>query len=247
MLSNEYESLSLATRDVHYRDQYTALTGVLHWNGALPGRKPGVLLVHGGAGLDEHARDQARRYAELGYAVFACDMYGDGVAGNRERIMAHLTTFRDNPAFLVRRAEAGLKALSEQPEVRAGNVAAIGFCFGGMAALALARSGANLSGVVSIHGGLTTSAPAEPGSVKAKVLVCHGAADPHVPMTDIAAFTEEMNHAGADWKLISYGRALHGFTHRHGTPGTVPGVAYDPIADKCAFTDTRAFLAEVVE
>src|SRR5215207_1894918 len=90
-------STAIVTRTVSYLDVDTALTGVLVWNEALPGPKPGILLVHGGAGLDDHARDQARRYAELGYAVLACDMYGDGVAGDRARVMACVTALRDDP------------------------------------------------------------------------------------------------------------------------------------------------------
>jgi dienelactone hydrolase len=230
------------SRVLPYRDLDTPLTGVLHWNDDEPGPKPGILLIHGGAGLDEHARDQARRYAELGYAVLACDMFGDGVAGDRERIMASLLALRDDPALLVRRGQAGLTALSQCPQVSTG-VAAIGFCFGGMAALALARSGANLAGVVSIHGSLTTAKPAEPGTVTAKILVCHGASDPHVSMDDVAAFTDEMNGADADWQLIVYGRAQHGFTHRHAVPGATPGVAYDRPADERSFAATSAFLS----
>jgi dienelactone hydrolase len=89
---------------------------VLSWSDAQRGRRPGILLVHGGAGLDEHARDQARRYAALGYVVLACDMFGDGIAGDRERVIQCLTTLRDNPALLVRRGRAGLTALSRCPE-----------------------------------------------------------------------------------------------------------------------------------
>lgn len=237
--------VTIATRDLSYTDRDIRLTGVLHWNDAQVGRRPGILLVHGGAGLDGHAREQAQRYAELGYAVLACDMYGDGVAGDRERVMACLAALRDDPAFLVRRGQAGLSALSRCPEVGE-TLAAIGFCFGGMAALALARSGADLTGVVSIHGSLATSMPAEPGAVVAKVLVCHGASDPHIPMADVTAFTEEMNHADADWQLIVYGRAMHGFTHKHAVAGAMPGVAFDPLADERSFTATRAFLAEAL-
>jgi dienelactone hydrolase len=235
----------VVTRTVSYRDLDTPLTGVLHCDEAQSGPRPGILLIHGGAGLDGHARGQARRYAELGYPVFACDMYGEGVAGDRDRVLACLTALRDNPAFLVRRGRAGLAALARCPEV-GGAMAAVGFCFGGMAALALARSGVDLAGVVSIHGSLTTSAPAQPGAVTAKVLVCHGAADPHVPMGDVVAFTDEMNRAEADWQLIVYGRAMHGFTHEHAVAGAVPGVAYDPLADTRSFTATGAFLAGVL-
>ncbi len=233
---------TIATRILSYKDLDTSLSGVLAWNEAQPRPRPGILLIHGGAGLDQHARDQAHRYAELGYAVLACDLYGDGIAGDRARVMACLTALRDNPALLVRRGQAGLSALSDCPEV-SGNLAAIGFCFGGMAALALARSGAAVDAVVSIHGSLKTDKPAEPGTVTAKILVCHGALDPHIPIGDVIGFAGEMTRADADWQLIMYGHAMHGFTHKHATPGTVPGVAYDRTADERSFDATRTFLA----
>src|ERR1700691_3565709 len=143
--------MTIATRVLAYSDLDTALTGP----------RSGILLIHGGGGLDEHARDQARRYSELGYTVLACDMYGDGVAGDRDRVIACVTALRDDPALLARRGQAGLTALSGCAEA-AGPMAAVGFCFGGMAALTLARSGADLAGAVSIHGSLATSSPAKP-------------------------------------------------------------------------------------
>ena len=237
--------MNIATRDLSYRDLDVPLTGVFCWDDAWEGPRPGILLVHGGAGLDAHAREQACRYSALGYAVLACDMFGDGIAGDRERVMACLLALRDDPDLLVRRGQAGLTALAGCPEA-AGPAAAVGFCFGGMAALALARSGADLAAVVSIHGSLATSAPARPGAVTAKVLACHGAADPHVPPADVAAFAEEMNRAEADWQLVMYGRAQHGFTHRHAVPGATPGVAYDRLADERSFAAARAFLAEAL-
>jgi dienelactone hydrolase len=102
---------------------------------------------------------------------------------------------------------------------------------------------------VSIHGSLATSRPAEPGAVTARILVCHGAADPHVPLSDVTAFAEEMNHAGADWELVMYGRAVHGFTHQQavpGGPGALPGVAYDRLADERSFAAARTFLADTL-
>jgi dienelactone hydrolase len=227
-----------------YRDLDTPLTGVLFRDEAPPGARPGVLLIHGGAGLDDHARGQARRYAALGYVVLACDMLGDGVAGDRDRVIGCLRTLRDDPLLMVRRARAGLAALSRCPGAD-GRVAAIGFCFGGMVALTLARAGEPMAGAVSIHGSLGTSRRAQPGAVRARLLVCHGAQDPHVPLSDVTAFAEEMNRAGADWQLTMYGGALHGFTHSDVTPGTVPGVAYDPAADNSSFAATRDFLTEV--
>jgi len=226
-----------------YRDLDTSLTGVLCRDESRTG--PGILLIHGGAGLDEHARQQARRYAALGYTVLACDMFGDGVAGDRDRVMACLLALRDDPAFMVRRAEAGLAALAASPGT-SGPVAAVGFCFGGLAALQLARSGAGLAAAVSMHGSLATGAPARPGSVRAKVLACHGAADPHVPLSDVTAFAAEMDEAGADWQLIMYGGAQHGFTHTHAQPGAMPGVAYHEAADRRSFAAARDLLAETL-
>ena len=237
--------MNIAARDLSYHDLDVPLTGLFCWDDARDGPRPGILLVHGGAGLDAHAREQAGRYAALGYAVLACDMFGDGIAGDRDRVLACLLALRDDPARLVRRGQAGLAALSGCPEAAA-PMAAVGFCFGGMAVLALARSATGLAGVVSIHGSLATSAPARPGVVTAKVLACHGAADPHVPPADVAAFTEEMNRAGADWQLVMYGRAQHGFTHRHAVPGVTPGVGYDRLADERSFAAARAFLPEAL-
>ena len=245
---SDHSGATITAVDWPYNDLDTPLTGVLCRDESLPGARPGVLVIHGGAGLDEHARGQARRYAALGYAVFACDMFGDGVAGDRDRVIGCLRTLRDNPRLMVRRARAGLAVLSRCPDTDSGvggRVAAIGFCFGGMVALALARSGEPMAGAVSVHGSLGTSEPAQPGAVRTRVLVCHGALDPHVPLSDVTAFADEMNSAGADWQLIMYGGALHGFTHSAAAPGAVPGVAYDPAADRRSFSATSGFLADV--
>jgi dienelactone hydrolase len=234
----------LTTRTVAYADQDTPLTGELHWDtDGVP--RPGILLIHGGGGLDDHARGQAARYAALGYVVFACDMLGDGVRGNRERVMGALTALRDDPGLLVRRALAGVAELAGCGLARE-PVAAVGFCFGGLAALTMARSGTDLAAAVSIHGSLATTRPAEPGAVTARVLACHGALDPHVPMADVTRFAEEMDHAEADWQLIIYGGAMHGFTHRDAVLGAIPGVAYHPLADERSFAATRAFLADAL-
>jgi dienelactone hydrolase len=236
--------MTIATRTVSYHHQETALTGSLAWDDALPLPRPGILLVHGGAGLDDHAKAQARRYASLGYAVLACDMLGEGIAGDRQPIVARLTELRGDPDLMIGCAEAGLAALSACPEVD-GVLAAIGFCFGGLTVLTMARGGIALAGVVSIHGSLATVRPAQPGSINAKVLACHGALDPHVPLSDVTAFAAEMDAAGADWQLIVYGGAVHGFTHEHAIPGAVPGVEFNAVADSRSFAAVRAFLDEL--
>ena len=243
-VSSDYSDAIITALEWPYRDRNTRLTGVLCRDEALSGARPGVLLVPGSGGLDDHARGQARRYAALGYVVLACDMLGGGVAGDRDRVMGCLRTLRDDPPLMVRRARAGLAALSRCPDTD-GRVAAIGFCFGGLVALSLARSGEPIAGAISMHGSLATSSRAQAGAVRARLLVCHGALDPHVPLSDVTAFAAEMNDAGADWQLIMYGGALHGFTHSDATPGAVPGVGYDPAADAGSFSAARGFLAEV--
>jgi dienelactone hydrolase len=242
MYCSEDEHMRMNTQAIAYRDGDTELTGQFTWDAERSDKRPGILVVHGGAGLDAHAKGRARQLAELGYVVFACDMYGNGVAGNRERVMARIAELRDDAAKLCRRARAGIKVLVSHPQVE-GRIAAVGYCFGGMVALELARSGADLAGAVSVHGSLSTQKPAPPGAVKAKILVCHGALDPHVPMTQVNAFVQEMNEAGADWQLIVYGGAMHGFTHETGP--AVPGVAYHALADARSATAMQSFFMEL--
>jgi dienelactone hydrolase len=229
-----------------YSEDDIELTGFLVKHDEVTAPRPGLLLVHGGAGLDDHAKGQAERYAALGFTVLACDMFGPDVAGDRDRIIATLTTLRDDPDLMSRRAQAGITALQSHSEVD-GCAAAVGFCFGGMTVLTLARAGADLAGVVSMHGALATPRRAGPGSIKAKVLACHGALDPHVPMSDVAAFAEEMDEAGADWQLIMYGGAVHGFTHKDAVTGAIRGVAYDARTDERSFAAARAFLRGLVD
>lgn len=238
------DSIAVVTRPVAYDDGAVKLEGVLAWDASSVRSLPGLLLVHGGAGLDEHAREQAARYAALGYAVLAADMFGPGVAGTREKVIASLTELRDNPDLLVRRAKAGMTALAASPQAT-GCLAAVGFCFGGMAVLALARSGADIAGVISIHGSLATSRPAPAGMMKSRLLACHGSADPHVPFADVTAFVQEMDASGADWQLLVLGGAVHGFTHRHAVEGATPGVAYNQAADRRSFEAAQLFLADL--
>jgi dienelactone hydrolase len=234
--------MRMDTQTVTYRHGDTELTGHLAWDAERADKRPGILVVHGGAGLDSHAKGRAKRLAELGFVVFACDMYGNGVAGNRERVMARITELRNDTGKLCERAHAGIQVLSAHPEVD-GRIAAVGYCFGGMVVLEVARSGADLAGAVSVHGSLSTARTAGAGMVRAKILVCHGALDPHVPMAQVDAFVQEMNDVGADWQLIVYGGAMHGFTHETGPAG--PGVAYNALADARSATAMHSFFMEL--
>jgi dienelactone hydrolase len=216
---------------------------VLVVDDALQDRRPGILVIHGGAGLDDHAEGRAQRLAGLGYVVFACDMYGDGVAGDRQRVMSCINELRADRRRLCERARAGIDVLVSHSQVD-GRVAAVGYCFGGMTVLELARGGVDLAGAVCVHGSLVTTRPAQPDSVKPRILVCHGALDPHGPPAHVVAFIEEMNHASADWQLIVYGGAMHGFTHETAT-GQTPGVMYHAPSDARSSVAIQRFLDDL--
>jgi dienelactone hydrolase len=236
------EDMAAISQTIDYCDGDTQLSGLLFTDPAQARKRPGLLVVHHAGGLDDHTKSHSRSFAELGFVVFACDMYGRGIAGHRQQTTQLLPEMRDNPAKLVARARAGLDVLSAHPLVD-GRLAAIGYCFGGMTVLQLARSGMALAGVVSVHGSLATVQPAAPGAVSAKVLVCHGALDPHVPLPHVTTFVEEMREAGADWQLIVYGGAMHGFTHQATT--RMPGVAYNHAADARSTVAIKNFFLEL--
>ena len=236
--------MRLETERLAYRDGDVRLNGFLVVDAARRDKRPGILVVHGGAGLDDHARGRARRFAESGFVVIACDMYGEGIT-SRDAIVRHIMELRNNRDMLRRRAQLAIDILSRHPQVD-GRIAAVGYCFGGMTVLELARSGAVLAGSVSVHGSLETPRPAEPSAVHGKILVCHGALDPHVPMTQVKAFTEEMKRAGVDYQLLIYGSAMHGFTHETAT-GQQPGVAYHALTDVRSSAAIGAFFGEIFE
>lgn len=234
--------MRLETEGIDYRDGEAQLKGFLAIDADTDDKRPGILVVHGGGGVDDHARGRAQQFAEAGYVAFACDMYGEGVTGNREQIMRQIGELQKDRAALARRVQAGLEVLASRSQVN-GRLAAVGYCLGGMVVLEYARSGAALDGVVSVHGRLETNHSEGPSSIRTRLLACHGGLDPHVPMSQVAAFAEEMTQAGADYQLIVYGKALHGFTHETAT-GQQPGVLYDAQADARSTAAIRHFLAE---
>ncbi len=180
----------------------------------------GILVLHGGTGVTDHERGVARRLVELGYTAFVPDLFG-GPFTSREHGLGVIGELVAQPAKLRARLADALAAL----RTRVTEAAAIGYCFGGLAALELARSGADVACVVSFHGGLQCR---EPGRIATRVLACTGAADPFVPREHRLAFEDEMTAAGASWQLHVYGGAQHGFTEH----ATRPGCAYDATADR---------------
>ena len=220
----------MISQNLDYTADGKARTGYIAYDETRPGRRPTVLVLHEGAGLGEHVRERARRLAAQGYVAFALDLFGRPFESRANGIAA-ITAMTADPSGLRRHADEALALLKARPEVDPARAAVIGFCFGGWAALEIARGGAELGGVVSFHGGLRAAKPAGPGEIKCPLLLCIGADDPHIPPDQRAAFEAEMRAARADWRINLYGGAQHGFTDPSVDPAKWPGSAYHPTAD----------------
>src|SRR5437867_4683151 len=182
VLTQDAPRARVQTREIEYRQGDTVLKGFVAWDDAVQGRRPGVLVVHEWWGLNDHAKNQARRLAEAGYVGFALDMYGNGkVTTHPQDAQGFVAEVTKDPAALAARFNAALAQLKQDPHVDTTRLAAIGYCFGGGVVLGMARAGADLAAVVTFHGALATQTPAQPGKVKARILVLAGAADPFVP------------------------------------------------------------------
>ncbi len=229
-----------------YKDGDVTLAGTLALDPTSPAPRPGILIFHQWAGPSEHEMTYADRLAARGYAVLVADVYGEGVRPETtEARTEQVMKYKNNRALMRSRALAALHAIRGQPGVDPERLAALGFCFGGTVALELARAGAPLAGVVSIHGGLDNPHPENDKPVLAKVLVLHGADDPNVPPEQIAAFEKEMRDTKADWQLIAYGGAVHAFTQRDAGDDPSKGVAYNGKAAARSWNHLLTFLQEL--
>jgi dienelactone hydrolase len=238
--------LSMKIEDLEYRDGDTVCRGYLAYDSAVSGKRPGILVVHEAFGLGEHAMERVRRLAELGYVAFGADLFGERqVASDLPTAMALLGDMRTDAVKLRRRAKAALSTLAAQPLVDTARLAGIGFCFGGTTVIELARAGEALAGVVSFPGGLQTMAPAQPGAVKAKILVCTGADDPMIPPEQRTAFESEMRNAGADWQLNAYGNTVHSFTNKQADGSMMPAIKYNKQTDERSWVAMRNFFGEI--
>ncbi len=239
-------SFPLRTADVRYAHDGTTLLGHL----AAPdgdGPHPGVLVVHDWFGVGDHVRVRCEMLARLGYVALAADIYGEGVRPTTGAEASALARgFYDDLPLLRARARAGLTRLAAEPGVDASRLAAIGYCFGGSTVLHLARSGADLAGAVSFHGGLQTGPPGEAAAIRASVLILTGASDPVVPDSAVTALQDELRLAPeVEWQVVTYSGAMHAFT----VPGTnTPehGSQFQPTAERRSWVAMKAFFAEIL-
>lgn len=237
----------LVTKTVEYRQGDTVLEGYLAYDDAVVKKRPGVLVIHEWKGLGPYEKSRAEQLAALGYVAFAADIYGKGVRpATAELAAAEAGKYRGTDRSLLRsRAQAGLAKLASFSEVDPDQLAVIGYCFGGTAALELARSGAGLRGTVSFHGGLNTPMPADALKIRGRVLVLHGADDPYVPPTEIASFQQEMRLAKVDWQMNYYGGAVHSFSNPNSGNDPSKGAAYHEKADKRSWEAMKQFFVEI--
>lgn len=235
----------MKSQSVEYKEGNTVLEGHVAYDDSVQGKRPGVLLFPDWAGVGDYARKRAAMLVELGYAVFCADVYGKGVRPSGfEACSAEMMKYAKDRPLLRARARAGLDLLRALPVVDGAKTAGIGYCFGGLCCLELARTGAELAGIVGFHCALNSTNPAEAKNIKAKVLILNGADDPVVPDAETQAFEKEMREANVDWQLVRYGNTVHGFTQWFIPPGGKEA-AYNESSDKRSWIAMQDFFKEI--
>lgn len=240
----------LRTETLHYEAGGASLVSHLAWDASRAGPRPGIVLFGEWWGLNEYLKRRARQLAELGYVALAADVYGGArVAADAAEAGGLMNgLFADMPAT-GERIRAAVAALAARPECDGSRMGAMGYCLGGALSLHAARLGLDLRGVVSFHGSLGKTHPAQPGQFKARVLVCNGEDDGFVSADEQAGFREEMRALGVDLRFRSYPGAKHGFTNpeatEKGRKSSLP-LEYNEAADRQSWQDMQAFWAEVL-
>ena len=234
-------------RKVEYKEGDTVCEGLLVFDDQFQGKRPGVLIAHQWKGLTDYEKMRAEMLAKLGYVALCADVYGKGVRADNPKDAAALAGKYKNDRKLLRaRINAALDFFRKQDRVNAQQIAAIGYCFGGTTVLELARSGADVKGIVSFHGGLSSPTPADANKIKGKVLALHGADDPFVPTDEVLAFQKEMRDAKVDWQFVSYGGAVHSFTEKAAGNDNSKGAAYNENADRRSWQAMKASFEEIL-
>lgn len=238
---------ALVEKVVSYQQGGATLEGFHVYDEAVKGKRPAILVVHQWTGLSDYEKRRSRMLAEMGYNVFAADVYGKGIRPQPPEAGVEATKYKADRALYRARLTAALDLLKADEHTDLSKIAAIGYCFGGTGVLELVRSGSKIAGVVSFHGGLDSQAgmTAKTGEVSAKVLVLHGADDPYVPADQVAAFQKEMTAAKADWQMVFYSGAVHSFTQKEAGTDNSKGAAYNEVADRRSWAAMQGFFAEL--
>jgi dienelactone hydrolase len=237
----------IRVEQVRYDHEGTTLLGVLAKDAATSGPRPAVLVVHDWHGVNEHVEARVTMLARLGYVAFGADIYGEGVRPGDDTAGQVAGSYYQDLPLLRGRALAGFEQLRQDPDVDHTRIVVMGYCFGGSTALELARTGADLVGAVSFHGGLITHDPSDAAEIRAKLLVLTGAADPVVPDEQVVAWEDEMRAApSVDWQLVTYAGAMHAFAVP-GTDAPDHGAQYQQRADRRSWQALEVFLAEVFD
>ncbi len=237
--------MTIKTSAVDYSRDGTTFEGYLAYDDASAQPRPVVLIAHAWAGAGDFEQARARDLAELGYAGFSLDLYGKGARGsNNEENAALMQPLLDDRALLQKRMKLAVEVAAAQDGVDASRVAAIGYCFGGLCVLDLARVGADLRGVVSFHGLFFPPDNTAGNRITARVLALHGWNDPMAPPEMVVALAAELTEAGADWQIHGYGQTLHAFTNPAANDPDF-GTVYHPTADRRSWQSMVNFLEEV--
>ncbi len=237
---------AVTSQVVEYKHGDTVLEGYLAYDDATDAKRPGVLVVHEWKGLGDYAKRRATQLAELGYVAFAADMYGKDIRPQtHEEAAKQAGIYKSDRQLMRARILAALDVLRQHPLVDSSKLGAIGYCFGGTTVLELARSGADLKGVVSFHGALATPNPQDAKNIKAKILVCHGLADGFVPKEEVEAFKKEMKDANVGMQFEGYEGAVHSFTVKEAGDDPSKGMAYNAAADQKSWESMVAFFQKV--
>lgn len=236
----------LVEQPIEYEHDGTLLEGFFAYDDEKQGPRPAILISHAWGGRGEFECDKARTLAGMGYAAFALDLFGKGVLGSGpEENSKLIEPFLKDRALLQSRMTRSLETMCAQPTVDGNKVVAIGFCFGGLCVLDLARIGTDVQGVVSFHGLFAQPGNTQGTRIRAKVLVLHGHEDPMVPVDDVITLEKELTEAGADWQIHVYGNTMHAFTNPQANdPGF--GAVYNADADRRSWQTLQNFLDEAL-
>lgn len=233
-------------KKIEYKSGDQTFEGVVAMDNALKGKKPGVVVFHNWMGITKETESKILELAKLGYVAMAGDIYGKGIRPKDTKEAGELATkYKSDRKLLRERVNLALDELKSNAHVDSSKLFATGYCFGGTAALELARSGAPLLGTVSFHGGLSNPTPADAKNIKGQVEVYHGAVDPFVPAEEVAAFKKEMDEAKVTYELTMFANTVHSFTEKAAGDDITKGAAYNAIADKRSWEGMKSFFAEL--